>query len=134
MRASVSPHPNPPPLGGEGGGRARPRVSDPPPQGGGGGAPRSGDRVGACPTMGSVLDETAGALTAVGLDEPRRRARRLVAAALGLSEAEVFARPEHILSAEEHDRIVAITSRVVAREPLSRVLGRRDVLAADFAR
>src|SRR5438105_566006 len=132
MRAPVSPHPNPPPLAGEGVGLGRPRGSDPPPQTGEGGAPRSGDRVGACLTMGSALDETAGALAAGGLDEPRRRARRLVAAALDLSEAEVFAHPEHILSAEEHDRIGAITRRVAAREPLSRVLGRREFWGLDF--
>jgi len=95
-----------------------------------GGSRRSGDRAGI--TIGSALDECAGALAAGGLEEPRRRARRLVAAALGLSEAEVFARPEHILSAEEHDRIVAIARRVVAREPLSRVLGRRAFWGLDF--
>ena len=62
----------------------------------------------------------------------RRRARRLIAAALGLSEAEVFARPERMLSAEQHIRVAAMARRVVAREPLSRVLGRRAFWGLDF--
>jgi release factor glutamine methyltransferase len=79
------------------------------------------------------LDECTVALTGAGLDEPRRRARRLVAAALRLSEAEVFARPERLLSAEERGRVEAVARRVAAREPLSRVLGRREFWGLDFA-
>jgi release factor glutamine methyltransferase len=70
---------------------------------------------------------------AAGLDEPRRRARRVIAAALGLSAAEVFARPARVLSRGEHSRIAAIAARVIAREPLSRVLGRREFWGLDFA-
>jgi release factor glutamine methyltransferase len=84
-------------------------------------------------SIGSVVEETAAALAAAGLDEPRRRARRLIAAALGLSEAEVFARPERMLSLEERSRVGAIARRVVAREPLSRVLGRREFWGLDFS-
>jgi release factor glutamine methyltransferase len=84
-------------------------------------------------SIGSVVEETAAALAAGGLDEPRRRARRLIGAALGLSEAEVFARPEHVLSLKEHSRVGAIARRVAAREPLSRVLGRREFWGLDFA-
>jgi release factor glutamine methyltransferase len=133
MRASASPHPNPPPLAGEGVGLRRRLVSNPPPQAGEGGAPRSGDRVGVSVTIGSALAETAEALMAAGLVEPRRRARRVIAAALGVSAAEVFAHPERVLSHEEHARIVAIARRVIAREPLSRVLGRREFWGLDFA-
>jgi release factor glutamine methyltransferase len=68
-----------------------------------------------------------------GLDEPRRRGRRLIAAALGLSAGEVFARPERLVSAEEHGRVAAIARRVLAHEPLSRVLGRREFWGLDFA-
>jgi release factor glutamine methyltransferase len=82
--------------------------------------------------IGSILAETAVMLAEAGLDEPRRRARRLIAAALGLSMAEVFARPERVLSQEEYSRIAAFGRRVVAREPLSRVLGRREFWGLDF--
>jgi release factor glutamine methyltransferase len=83
-------------------------------------------------TIGAVLDECANELAAGGLDEPRRRARRLIAAALGWSETEVFARPEQVLRVEQHSRVAAIARRVVAREPLSRVLGRREFWGLDF--
>jgi release factor glutamine methyltransferase len=96
-----------------------------------GGAPRSGDRVGA--TVGSVLDECADALAAAGLEAPRRLARRIVVAALGLTPAEVFAHPQRHLDQEEQARIAAIARRVVAREPLSRVVGQREFWGLDFA-
>ncbi|MEA2800102.1 MAG: release factor glutamine methyltransferase, partial [Rhodospirillaceae bacterium] len=129
----VSPHPNPPPLAGEGVDLRRRQGLNPPPPAGEGGAPRSGDRVGACATIGSAVAETTEALAAAGLDEPRRRARRLIAAALDLSAAAVFARPERVLNHEEHTRIAAFARRVLAREPLSRVLGRREFWGLDFA-
>ena len=97
-------------------------------EGGRGQRPRTGAGV----SIGSVLDETACALAAAGLEAPRRLARRIAVAALGLTPAEVFAHPQRHLDEEEHARIVAIARRVVAREPLSRVLGRREFWGLDF--
>jgi len=54
-------------------------------------------------------------------------------AALGLSTAEVIARPQRHLGEEEQVRIGAIARRVIAREPLSRVLGHREFWGLDFA-
>jgi len=113
----------------------------PPPQpspasGGGGSGDRAGEgvpgdnRVGA--TVGEVLDEIAAALTAAGLEEPRRVARRIVVTVLGLSPAEVFAHPQRHLGEEERQRIEAIAQRVAAREPLSRIIGRREFWGLDF--
>jgi len=48
-------------------------------------------------TVGEVLDECAAGLMAAGVDEPRRQARRIFVAALGLSPAEVFAHPQRML-------------------------------------
>jgi release factor glutamine methyltransferase len=90
----------------------------------------SGARAGA--TVGSVLDECADALMAAGLEAPRRLARRIAVAALGLTPAEVFAHPQRHLDQEEYARIVAIARRVIAREPLSRVLGHREFWGLDF--
>jgi release factor glutamine methyltransferase len=71
-------------------------------------------------------------LAAAGLEAPRRLARRIMVAALGLTPAEVFAHPQRHLDQEEHARIAAIARRVVAREPLSRVVGRREFWGLDF--
>jgi release factor glutamine methyltransferase len=84
-------------------------------------------------TVGSALAEAAAALAEAGFEQPRRQARRLIAAALGLSAAEVFARPERSLGAAERQRIAAILARMLAREPLTRILGRREFWGLEFA-
>ncbi len=94
---------------------------------------RAGEGRASSATIGSTLAETAAALAAAGCEEPRRRARWVVAAALRMSATEVFARPERILSAAEQARIAAIRERVAKREPLGRVLGHREFWGLDFA-
>ena len=84
-------------------------------------------------SIGSVLAETAAMLADAGLQAPRRLARRIVVAALGLTPAEVFAHPQRHLDQEEHARIGSIARRVIGREPLSRVVGRREFWGLDFA-
>ena len=83
-------------------------------------------------TIGSVLDEATVMLAAAGLEEARRRARQIVVAAMQLSAAEVFAHPQRHVGEEERVRIEAMTRRAAAREPLSRVLGRREFWGLDF--
>lgn len=83
-------------------------------------------------TIGSALTEAAGALAAAGLDEPRRQARRLVAAALELSFAELFAHPETSLAGAQEGRVAAMLRRMVAHEPLSRIIGRREFWELEF--
>ncbi len=114
MRPHRSPHPNPPPQAGEGGTRAVRR-----------------GRVGA--TIGAALDTAGAALRAAGLDEPRRQARRLLAAALGLSAIELFAHPETSLTAAQEARVVAMLCRMTAHEPLSRIIGKREFWGLEFA-
>ena len=72
------------------------------------------------------------AALAAGIDEPRRQARRIMVAALGLSPAEVFAHPHRRLDREEHARIQAMVRRVAAHEPLSRITGHREFWGRDF--
>ena len=93
---------------------------------------RAGESLETARTVGEVLDETAAALAAAGLEEPRRLARRIVVAAMMLSPAEVFAHPQRHVGEEERVRIEVIAQRVAAREPLSRVLGHREFWGLDF--
>jgi release factor glutamine methyltransferase len=79
-----------------------------------------------------VLGEVAAALERAGFDEARRRARRLLAAALDLSPTEVFARPDRMIAEDERARIAAILRRALAHEPLSRVLGVREFWGLEF--
>jgi len=83
-------------------------------------------------TIGSALAEAAAALAAAGFDEPRRRGRRLLAAALRLSAAEIFAHPEAALIAAEEAQHAEMLSRMIAREPLSRIVGRREFWGLEF--
>jgi release factor glutamine methyltransferase len=83
-------------------------------------------------TIGSALDAAAAALAAVGFDEPRRHARRLLAAALGQSATAVFAHPEAALTAAKEGRVADMLRRMIAREPLSRIIGQREFWGLEF--
>lgn len=83
-------------------------------------------------TVGAAVAEAAAALAAAGLEEPRRQARRLVAAALGIEAGEAFAHPERRLTAAERGRVAAVLARAVAHEPLSRIVGRREFWGLEF--
>jgi release factor glutamine methyltransferase len=91
------------------------------------------DENGRCrQTIGAILDEATATLATAGLDEPRRRARRLVAAALDLSPAAVFAHPERAIDAAGAARLAAMLARMAAHEPLSRIIGRREFWGLEF--
>ncbi|MGH8689304.1 MAG: peptide chain release factor N(5)-glutamine methyltransferase, partial [Burkholderiales bacterium] len=83
-------------------------------------------------TIAMAIAEAAAALDAAGFDEPRRRARRLVAAALSLSASEVFAYPERRIDGSGAARIGEFLRRTLTHEPLSRVLGTREFWGLDF--
>lgn len=80
-----------------------------------------------------MLAEAAGALLVSGFDEPRRCARRLVAALLELSSTELLSRPERPLDGEQAARLRRLLGRMIEHEPLSRILGRREFWGLDFA-
>lgn len=84
-------------------------------------------------TIGATIGQVAAALAGAGFDEARRRARRLVAAALDLSPAEMLAHTERVIAAEDDDRLAAMLRRMLAHEPLSRILGHREFWGLDFA-
>jgi release factor glutamine methyltransferase len=90
------------------------------------------NRTAAC-TRGAVLAEAAAALAKTGVEDPRRRARQLISSALGISRAELLMHPECRLDAAAIDRVRRFVGRVVAGEPPSRVLGRREFWGLDLA-
>jgi release factor glutamine methyltransferase len=83
-------------------------------------------------TIGSTIGEAAVALAKAGFDEPRRRARRLLAAALGLSPNEVFAHIDRMISAADSQRVTTLLARMLTHEPLSRMLGVREFWGLEF--
>jgi release factor glutamine methyltransferase len=83
-------------------------------------------------TIGSTVGDVAAALGAAGFDEPRRRARRLVAAALGLSAAEVFSHLDRMIPAADSERVADFLARMLAHEPLSRIQGVREFWGLEF--
>jgi release factor glutamine methyltransferase len=82
--------------------------------------------------IGSAVDGIANELSSAGFDEPRRQARRLLAAALGCSATEVFGYPERVLDAPQQARVADMMTRLLAREPLSRILGVREFWGLEF--
>jgi len=83
-------------------------------------------------TVGAALAEAAAALAAAGFDEPRRHARRLLAAALGRTDAEMFAHPEATLGPAQRARVAAMLGRMIAHEPVSRIIGKREFWGLEF--
>ena len=61
-----------------------------------------------------------------GLDAPELDARLLVAHALKLDHAALMAQGERILTAGEADAVAAVAARRLAREPVARILGRKE--------
>ena len=84
-------------------------------------------------TLGSLLSEAACKLSQAGFAEPRRAARRLVASSLDLTPAEVLGHSEQALDEQQTGRVRLALRRMAEREPLSRILGRREFWGLEFA-
>jgi release factor glutamine methyltransferase len=84
-------------------------------------------------TLGEALQQATADLRRAGVEGAGDDARRLLAAALGLSTAQILARPERTLSPEEAESVGRCVARRVAREPVSRILGVRDFYGRSFA-
>src|SRR5438876_10599901 len=65
-------------------------------------------------------------------DEPRRRARRLVASTLALAPADLLAQPDRTVEEQARVRVRVALARMVDREPWSRILGRREFWGMEF--
>ena len=86
----------------------------------------------AAPTIARTLAAAAARLAAAGVADPRRDARLLIAAAIEAGPERLIAEPERVLGAAEAARIEASISRRAAREPVSRILGRRGFWSLEF--
>ena len=84
-------------------------------------------------TLGGALQQATADLRRAGVEGAGDDARRLLAAALGSSTAQILARPERTLSPEEAESVGRCVARRVAREPVSRILGVRDFYGRSFA-
>jgi release factor glutamine methyltransferase len=83
-------------------------------------------------TVGGALDWAVRVLEAAGVDGARRDARLLLAHGLGITSEQVFAHPERPLTASQWARFTALATRCRAREPVSRILGRREFWSLEF--
>ncbi|MDX2202116.1 MAG: peptide chain release factor N(5)-glutamine methyltransferase [Hyphomicrobiaceae bacterium] len=74
----------------------------------------------------------ARALAAGGIAEPAGEARRLVAAALGLTGAQMLSRSAEPVGAECEEQLAAFLQRRLRHEPLSRIVGTREFYGRAF--
>ena len=84
-------------------------------------------------TLASLFGEATCALARAGFTETRRLARRLVTSALDLSPVELLTYPEQEMDDQQTDRVRLVLDRTAKREPLSRILGRREFWGLEFA-
>ncbi len=84
-------------------------------------------------TQRALLKETVKRLKDNGVDMPVLDARLLLQYALGIDWAALFTGPDRELSAEETRAIEALIGRRLAREPISRIVGRRGFWKFDLA-
>lgn len=83
-------------------------------------------------SLSQAVGRVAAALASAGQEEPRREARRLVAAAARIGTIGLISTPEAALGAEAASRLEDILRRRLAREPISRILGRREFYGREF--
>ena len=84
-------------------------------------------------TVRVVLDDAASRLRAAGIDSARLDARILAGAALGFSRDQMLIHANEPVPAAALPRFEAMLARRLAREPVSRILGRREFWSLDFA-
>ena len=83
-------------------------------------------------TAGRFIAAAAARLEAAGVEGARRDARLLLAAALGAGPEALLARPERLLDSAEAAHAEALIARRVAREPVARILGKREFWGLAF--
>lgn len=83
-------------------------------------------------TIDTARRRLASAFSAAGLDSPALDARLLVAGALGMDRAAVVRDPDRPIDPDAATTIEQFARRRLAREPVSRILGRRAFHGLDF--
>ena len=84
------------------------------------------------PTVGSALREWTAQLARCGVEGGGSDVRRLLAAALDIPAARVLSEPERVLTPAELATLTLYVVRRARREPVSRILGRRDFYGRTF--
>lgn len=84
------------------------------------------------PTVGPAVREATRRLRDAGLDSPGLDARLLVAACLGLDHDRLITHADEAISRPQATRLAEMLERRLAREPVSRILGRREFWGRDF--
>ena len=85
-----------------------------------------------CPDVRAALDWAGEHLARAGVAEPRRDARLLLGEVMGGGIGTVVGHPERMLDAAQWKGFWAAVARRAAREPVSRILGRREFWSLEF--
>ncbi len=83
-------------------------------------------------TVGGALQRAAARLAEAGVERPRLDARLLLAAVLDADPAQIAAWPERALAPAAAARFEGLVARRAAREPVSRILGKREFWGLEF--
>lgn len=67
-----------------------------------------------------------------GIDDPVREARVLIMRVVGITAADMIARPDMVIDQSMLDRVQNVVDRRAKGEPLSRILGLREFYGLDF--
>jgi release factor glutamine methyltransferase len=85
------------------------------------------------PLLREVLRHAESLLREAGVDTPELDARLLMGAALGMTREHMLIHATARLNQPQVDRVLGFIARRVAREPVSRILGKREFWSLDFA-
>ncbi|MGO8953621.1 MAG: peptide chain release factor N(5)-glutamine methyltransferase [Rhodomicrobium sp.] len=84
------------------------------------------------PTLGGAVRKLAALFREAGLPNPQLDARILAAEACALAPEDVILKPSAFLSAGQERRIASFAKRRLEREPVSRIIGRREFWGLSF--
>jgi release factor glutamine methyltransferase len=83
--------------------------------------------------VGAALRQWTAGLAGSGIEGAGGDVRRLIAAVIGVSAAKVLSEPERVLTPLQLATLSGYVRRRAAREPVSRILGRRDFYGRTFS-
>jgi release factor glutamine methyltransferase len=84
-------------------------------------------------TLAEARKQAISRLRAAGVDTPELDSRILLGAALGLSAIEMLGAAEITLSPAQREAVDQVVARRESREPVGRILGRREFYGLSFA-
>jgi len=87
---------------------------------------------GSLSSVGAALARAASQLSAAGIERSQAEARILLEAASGRGRGQIIAFPEHMLTDAQRDAFDKLVARRCAREPIARILGRREFWSLSF--